>query len=356
MMTKAAIIGLGKAAVDIHLPACAMVDEVNVVAGCDPDPQRQKLIAGQFNLPAVYNDARTMLEKEQPDLVIVCTPPHTHKELSILALNLGAHVLCEKPFAPTLAEVDEIIKTAESQHKLVAVNNQYRYMDIYRQVKGRLAKGAYGRPYYLQCWQQMFHPAALDKTLWRSQLKQSTLFEFGTHVLDLICYFFGTLPTAVNAVMPRVREDYDSDVLIQMTLYFPEERLATVSLNRVSHAPERYLEMRLDCEEASMRISVGGLARAGVTMNRYQGQLRPTMRFSFVRGGEARLEVGQKSAVIAKEMQDARPTATARHLKALLPELGKATPSLEAARHGRDILRIVFKAYESAEQRQIIDL
>jgi predicted dehydrogenase len=297
-----------------------------------------------------------MLEELSPELVIVCTPPQTHKELSLLALNLGAHVLCEKPFAPTLAEVDEIIGTAENQGKLVAVNNQYRYMDIYRQVAGELAEGKYGRAYYLQCWQQMFHPAALDDTPWRSQLKQSTLFEFGTHVIDLICYFFGTLPSAVHAVMPQVNSSYESDVLTQLTLYFPDERLATISLNRVSQAPERYLEMRLDCERASVRISVGGLARAGLTMNRYQGRLRPTFRFSYVRGGEARLEIGQKSTVIARERQDARPIATARHLAALLPELVRPKPSLEAARHGREILQIVFKAYESAEKRQIIDL
>jgi predicted dehydrogenase len=355
-MVRTALIGLGKVVEDIHLPACGMVDEIDVIAGCDPDEGRRTMMAERFQIPAVFKDAESMLAALSPELVIVCTPPHSHKKMTLLALNHDAHVLCEKPFAASLLEADEMIARAESSQKLLAINNQYRYMDIYSKVQQQLAAGDYGRLFYLQSWQQMYHPPSQDATLWRSQLKKSTLFEFGTHALDLICYLFEAMPCAVNAVMPRVYPGHDTDVLIQMTLYFPEDRLATVSLNRVSHAPQRYLEMRLDCEEASIRISVGGLARAGVTMNRYRGQLRPTMRFSFVKGGEARVEVGQKSTVVAKEAQDARPIATARHLKALLTEMAKPRPSLDAARYAREILRIVFMSYDSAERREILDL
>jgi predicted dehydrogenase len=355
-MVKVAIIGLGKVVDEIHMPACRMIDEIEVVAGCDPDEARRKMMGERYSLAATYPDAQTMLAAESPELVLVCTPPQTHKDMCLLALHHGAHVLCEKPFAATIEEADEMIAAAESQNRLLAVNNQYRYMDIYSRVREQLAGGDYGRLYYLQGWQQMFHPPANDKTLWRSQLKQATLFEFGTHPLDLICNFFDALPTAVNAVMPQVSQTYENDVLIQMTLYFPDERLATLSLNRVSHAPERYLEMRLDCEEASVRISMGGVARASLAMNRYQGTLRPTARFSFVRGGEARVEVGSRSSLIAKEAQDARPAATARHLKSLLPQMQQPTPSLQAARHARAILQIVFKAYESAQRREIIEL
>lgn len=355
-MVKTAIIGLGKAAADIHLPACQMVSDIEVAAGCDPVPERRKEMAQRFAIPTIYDEPLTMLEKENPDLVIICTPPHTHRDLSLLALRHGAHVLCEKPFVNSLDEAEEVISCAENAGRLIVVNNQYRYMDIYRHVQEQIGEGQYGRPYFLQCWQQMYHPPGLDGTPWRRELKQATLFEFGTHVLDLICYFFGALPSAVNAVIPRVRSDYDTDDLVQMTLYFPEERLATIALNRVSHAPERYMEMRLDCDEASLRISVGGLARASVAMTRYRGKSRPSPRFSFVRGGEARLEIGSRSSVIAREPKDARASATARLLRDVMPEMRKKSPSLERARHARDLMRIVFAGYESAQKRQVIEL
>ena len=116
------------------------------------------------------------------------------------------------------------------------------------------------------------------------------LFEFGTHPLDLLCFFFGNLPVSITAHTPRPAPGLEADVIVQATLRFPGERMATLMLNRVSRAPERYLEMRIDCEKASLRISFGGLARASLSWSRSLG--RPAGRFSLVRGGEARLESG----------------------------------------------------------------
>src|SRR5690606_15070807 len=110
------------------------------------------------------------------------------------------------------------------------------------------------RLYGIQVWQQMFHPADLDGPAWRRAMRRATLYEFGGHALDLLCFLFGAAPEAISALTPRVRPEFHSDVLVQATLRFPEERLATLWLNRVSHAPMRYLEMRLDCENASVRL------------------------------------------------------------------------------------------------------
>ncbi len=310
----------------------------------------------KFNIPAVYADPQTLIEKEQPDLVIIGTPPDSHKDLCLLALNNGAHVLCEKPFALTVADADEIIAAAEKNARLLAINTQYRYMTVYRNVQARLQQGEFGRLFFLQCWQQMFHPPTFEKIKWRADLKQSTLYEFGAHALDLISFFFDALPTAVSGVIPRARPEYDSDVLVQLTLHFPEDRLATVALNRVSHAPERYLEMRLDCEEASLRLSLGGVARASVSMARYRGKTQPSVRLSFVKGGEARAEVGGKSTLIAQEPNSAFASATAVHLRDCLVEMKKRTPSLDRARHAREILRLVFAGYEAAQTCSVVKL
>jgi predicted dehydrogenase len=355
-MVKTAIFGLGGVAERIHIPACNAVEDIQLVAGCEPVEDRRKYMQTKFNIPAVYADAQTLIEKEKPELVIIGTPPDSHKDLCLLALNSGAHVLCEKPFALSVNEADEIIAVAEKNSRLLAINTQYRYMTIYRNVQARLKNGDFGRLFFLQCWQQMFHPPVFEKIQWRAELKQSTLYEFGAHALDLITFFFDAMPTAVSAVIPRARSDYDSDVLVQLTLQFPEERLATVALNRVSHAPERYLEMRLDCEEASLRLSLGGVARASVSMARFRGKTQPNIRISYVKGGEARAEIGGKSKLIAQEAQSAFASATAVHLREILVEMKKAKPSLEPAYHAREILRLVFAGYEAAQNASVVKL
>ena len=291
-------------------------------------------MAEKFGLKAVYADARALLEKEKPDLVIIGTPPYSHHELCLLALDHGAHVFCEKPFMRNLEEADQVIAAAREKDLLLAVNNQYRYMPIYSRTRERLERGDFGRLYFIQCWQQMFHPPALEKVAWRAALKQSTLYEFGTHALDLICYFFGALPVALTAQIPQARPGYSSDVLVLMTLRFPEERVATLAMNRVSHAPERYLEMRLDCERASLRLSLGGVARASLEWSKHLG--RPTARVIFVKGGEAREESGGRSVPYVKEKHPAFMSATARHLERFVAQLQSGERSYEAALHARD--------------------
>lgn len=332
-----------------------MVADLELVAGCDPSPDRRAAMAAQFHIPAVYADPAEMIAAVHPDLVIVVTPPDTHHDLTLLALKGGAHVLCEKPFMRSVEEADAVIAAADANKRLLRVNNQYRYMATYRDSAASVLSGEYGRAYFIQVWQQMFHPPTDESTAWRAALKQSTLYEFGSHALDLISLFFDSLPIAVSAVIPH-HAPYDSDVLVQLTLHFPDERIATLAFNRVSRAPERYLEMRVDCADASLRLSIGGVARAALDIGRYEGRNFPRARLSFVRGGEARAEIKGRSRVIARERQSAFASATAAHLREMISAIEVGDLSLDRARHARQILRVIFAAYQAARECSVVRL
>jgi len=351
-MVRVGIIGLGGVAERIHLPACRSVSGIELAGAAEPARETREAMAAKHQLSRVFESAEEMLAAEQPEVVLIGTPPDSHHSLCRLALDHGAHVFCEKPFMRSLEEADDIIALARRQQRLVAVNNQYRYMAVYRRTRERLATGDFGRLYAVQCWQQMFHPPANEKVAWRRELRQSALFEFGTHALDLICFLFDDLPSSLAAYMPRVRPEYDSDVLVQMSLRFPGERLATLWLNRVSHAPERYLEMLLDCEKASLRLSLGGVARASVE---WSGRLgRPTGRWSFVRGGEARAESGGRSRAYVKEAQPAFMTATAAHLGHFLREIHRGPLDYQPVEHAREVLRLALAGYEASASGEVV--
>jgi len=350
-MVRIAVFGLGGAAERIHLPACRLLPDVEVVAACEPDTDRRRRVGQRFGIQGLYGDPEILLEREKPDVVIIGTPPDSHRELCLLALEHGAHVFCEKPFVRSVAEADEVIEAAERRRLSVVVNNQYRFMKIYHLAKERIVSGEYGRPFLIQCWQQMFHPPSVEGN-WRARLVRSTLYEFGTHPLDLVCFFFDALPLSITAHTPRPYPDLEADVIVQATLRFPGERLATLLLNRVSHALERYLEMRVDCEKASLRLSFGGVARATLDWSRLLR--RPIGRFTLVRGGEARVEVGGRSRVIAREWKEARPSATAVNLRKLIEGARSGTASNDQARHARELLRIVSAGYESARTGETV--
>jgi predicted dehydrogenase len=226
-------------------------------------------------------------------------------------------------------------------------------MTLYSQTERRLRAGEFGPAYQIQVWQQMYHPPSFEKN-WRAALIRSTLYEFGTHALDLICFLFDALPTAVTARVPRVPQGIASDVLVVVLLDFPGDRVATMNLHRVSRAPERYLEMRLDAPEASLRLSLGGVARLSLDWVKSLG--RPALRGSFAKGGEVRVERDGRSRVLVSSPRPEFASATVAHLAALVEKIRAGDVEPLAAIHAREVLKTVFAAYRSAERGDTVRL
>jgi predicted dehydrogenase len=351
MKTRIAVAGLGGVADRIHLPACRAVPEIEVVAGADPDAAARTRIAAKFDIAKTFPDVDSMLAETKPEALIIGTPPGSHFEICQKALQAGVHVFCEKPFMSDVAESDQIIALAREKKLGLRVNNQYRYMTYYADAKRRLAAGEFGPAYSIEFWQHMFHPPSTE-TNWRSHLNRYVIYEFGTHPLDLACFFFDDLPISVQAHVPNCRPDLAADVVVRMTVRFPGERIATFSFNRISHAPEKYLESRIDCREASVRISLGGVARLKIEWSREAR--RPVTKFGFVKGGQSIAERSGRPKTLLSSPKPEFASATAEHLRAFLSEIRQSVPSLDAAIQAREILRTVFAAYESAESGETV--
>lgn len=349
---RTALLGLGLVVEQIHLPALCAVPALQLVAGCDSRKERRNW-AEQRGIRTTYADAAEMLEKEKPELVVIATPPDTHRDMCILALRHGAHVLCEKPFVSDFKQADEVVAAVAEANRLLVVNHEYRFLDTYLKAKQAIDRGDFGRPYLIQAWQQMFHPPS-HETNWRANLVQSTLSEFGGHALDLFSYFFDAAPLTITANMPKVRADTEADVLVQATLRYPAERMATLLMNRVSRAPMRYLEMRIDCEKASLRLSFGGVAKVGAEWSGEAG--RPVFRASMVKGGEARVERGGRSTILAYDRQEARPMATARLVGEMIAAIRAGRISLASVNHARSLAQTIYAGYESARRGETVNV
>ncbi len=344
-VSRIALIGLGGAAERILLPALQTLPEAHLIAGCDVDAVARERAKARWRVPLTYSDPAEMLNKERPDVAIVATPPLTHPDLCLLALEHGCHVFCEKPFMPSVEDADRVIVAAAGARRLVAVNNQYYQMPIFRRVKQLLDAGQPGRLYHIDVWEHMYQ-LPRDEGGWKAALQpQRVLFEFATHALDLICQFFGTYPESVSARMPRVREDVDADVLVVMRLDFPENRMANIVINRFSHAPKKYLEMRLDCEKASLRTSLGGVASLELGWNSALG--RPRLQLSLTTGGEARWQSNGGSRLLIRQPRSAFHQAAGAHFAQFLHATRDGSEPAVSGRHAREVLRLVFAGYHS---------
>ena len=353
-MIRIAIVGLGAVTRNIHLPAYAQLkDRVSVVGACDPDSAARAYLREKSPLTEVYESAREMIEKTEPDIVAICTPPAFHKEQTLMALDYGCQVFCEKPLAENLEQADEIIEASEKANRFVVVNNQFPYMNIHTAAKKLIGTPEFGQLLFLNAW-QTFRPTENTEAEWRGKLERRVCFEFGIHVFELIRFFFEDTPVKVMAHMPNPLGIMKSDVINIISVEFSDGRAASIVLDRLSKGPERYLDMRLDGEFASIQTSIGG--RVAFKAGLHTREKRPFVALDFVSGGKAVLQNGNREKLIARDPINPFASSTAVHLGNFIDAIHNGGKPPCTASDNRDTLALAFAAYESAESGQAVDM
>ena len=141
---RVAIIGSGGVASGQHAPALAKIEGVELVAVCDVVADKANALAAKYGARA-YTDYHLMLEEVQPNVVHVCTPEAFHFEPALAALEAGAHVFCEKVMTESAEKAWKLVKTALERDLLLAVDYNYRFFPVFRELKGIIDRGELGR-------------------------------------------------------------------------------------------------------------------------------------------------------------------------------------------------------------------
>jgi predicted dehydrogenase len=342
MSHRIAIAGLGASARQIHLPAYKSLPSLQVVGGCDPCAR-----AGEFSFP-IFSSVPEMLEKTKPDILAVVTPPASHFDLVSCGLEAGCHVFCEKPFMNSLEEAETIVALAGQTGRHVVVNNQYRFMRIHRAAKEKIGSPEFGDLLFLSM-HQTFHVTEETEAGWRGKDLQRTAKEFGTHALDLCRYFFDENPTSISARMPKAGRPSGPDHLDLIQLEFSRDRVAHITLDRLTRGRHRYLDIRLDGAAGSIETSLGGRLEGRVGLR--PATRRPFLTLDVAMGGRARLYRGERFSVLAREPLNVFAAATGELLRAFLTAIERGeTPPCHAA-DNRHTLALMLTAYDSDAKR-----
>ncbi len=345
---RIAIIGLGEAGYEMHLPALAQMKNVTVVGACDVDEQRRARATGKFGVP-VFADLDSMLTAVRPEVLIVATPPETHAALCLRAIEQGFNVVCEKPFVSSLDEADTVIDAAGAAGRRIALNHEFREMPIFRSVIEGAGPASGEDLFFAQVWQSTDIPQGVESG-WRGQMQRRTLHEAGVHLVDLVLGLFGEQPVAVWASMTNGGAmEGGSDALTVVSLEFTGGRLAQLVQNRLCKGEPHYLELRADTRTASYRASFGGRARIITGLYR---STKPSVRIEYGTSGLAWREIGNDRTIIARNPGDPRVAATRRVLEKSLDafDTGGALPS--SAADGRDALEVINACYTAADTGQ----
>ncbi|CAL9579920.1 Inositol 2-dehydrogenase_D-chiro-inositol 3-dehydrogenase [Streptomyces sp. enrichment culture] len=169
-----------------------------LAAICGRDAEAVRAAADRHGWASAETDWRALVERDDIDLVDICTPGDSHAEIALAALAAGKHVLCEKPLANTVAEAEAMVRAAEEAHargRLAMVGFNYRRVPAAALARRMVAEGRVGRlrhvrVTYLQDW--LVDPAApLTWRLRKEQAGSGSLGDLGAHIVDLAQYLAG---------------------------------------------------------------------------------------------------------------------------------------------------------------------
>lgn len=109
------------------IPAIRLSERGDLVAVASRSQASAQAYANEWGIPQAFGSYEAMLDSDAVDAVYISLPNHLHAEWSIYALQHGKHVLCEKPFAITLAEVDAMMAAAAETGNVLAEAFMYRH-------------------------------------------------------------------------------------------------------------------------------------------------------------------------------------------------------------------------------------
>lgn len=183
--------------VDIELTAVAGRNAVAVAAAAE-----------RFGFASAETDWRTLVERDDIDLIDICTPGDSHAEIAIAALRAGKHVLCEKPLANTVAEAEEmaaVAAEAATRGAYAMCGFTYRRTPALAYAKSLIEQGRLGsirhvRGQYLQDWLHDEN-APMTWRLDRSRSGSGALGDIGAHLIDTTQWLTGQSIGGVSALL-----------------------------------------------------------------------------------------------------------------------------------------------------------
>ena len=202
---KVGVIGVGGIA-RMHMPGWAASPNAEVVAGADLVPVALEGWGADWDITRLETDSAAVINDPDIDIIDVCTPNMYHADLSIAALEAGKHVICEKPLAPTPADVQRMIEARDKSGKMLMTAQHFRFSGRSKALKAEIDTGALGDIYHGRSW--MLRRTGIPTRLAFLSSQHSgggACIDIGVHILDLTLWMMGNPePVSVTGVARNV--------------------------------------------------------------------------------------------------------------------------------------------------------
>ncbi|WP_338449630.1 Gfo/Idh/MocA family oxidoreductase [Niallia oryzisoli] len=249
-----AIVGCGFIA-NKHAKAISEIENAKLVAVCDKVPAAMEPYANEYGATP-YTEVDDMLEKENIDVVCICTPSGFHASIAVQVANAKKHIIVEKPIAMTLEDTDKIIETCKINNVKLSVVHPNRYRPVVQELRKILEENLLGKISHASCivnWNR--NQEYYDQAPWRGtkQHDGGVLMNQAIHNLDLLLWFMGKPKQVFSMEATRLRKIEAEDVSVGV-IQFESGALGTVEASTTVYPKNFEESITLFGEKGTVKI------------------------------------------------------------------------------------------------------
>ena len=231
---RCGILGTGEIA---HLFATALMamEDAAIAAVGSRTQESADAFGDEFKIPSRHPSYRELAEDPEVDLIYVATPHGLHKENTILCLQAGKGVLCEKPFTINRRDAEEVMAVVEKQQVFLWEAMWTRFMAAVRQAMRWIDAGAIGDVRMVHAHFGFRWDAQEGAALFDPAMGGGSLLDVGIYPITLAHMAFGGAPTRIQGLPTLGRNGVDEQAA--MVLGFENEGLAVLSSAIMTEMP-----------------------------------------------------------------------------------------------------------------------
>lgn len=227
---------------------------VNRVIIADPLEENRKN-AEKMGLKT-YENFEDMLNLEKLDAISICTPHHTHRDITLRVMDFKIPILLEKPVATSREEIKEIIEKGERLNIKVMVAHSLRFSDTFRLAKKLIEEGEIGEILFI-IGKYLAFKDYNQYPKWKTTKKEAwggTLFRDGIHIVDAIVWFSGKKIASVNGLSLNLLFNTEVEDTFLGTINFQDGSIAQLSMSSITKGFEQ-IGLEIYGEKGSIKVT-----------------------------------------------------------------------------------------------------
>jgi scyllo-inositol 2-dehydrogenase (NADP+) len=231
---RTAVIGLGRAGWQMHIPEIIGHDNFELIAVVDPLGERLQEAKDKYDVKG-YSDCEALFKSEKPDLIVIASPTHFHEEQAIVAFKNGADVFCDKPIAPSLKETDRMIASMkEYDRKLMVFQPHRAYVETVA-LRDILSRDLIGSVYMIKrSWTR--YRIRVDWQAFR-KFGGGELSNSGAHFIDQLLYLSGSSLKKFSCSLRQVISRGDAEDVAKIIMETVNGIILDLDINMAAALP-----------------------------------------------------------------------------------------------------------------------